>query len=427
MLVKGNEACGIYNLKTGDFFRVTNESGEFLELLSGTKPLHSFSLTEQQFIEQSIVNKIVSVKREPFYVSHKALKDILVATKKPKFAWLELTSKCNQKCIHCFMGKDLNLYDPFDINKLYTIIDNLYTLGIKQIVLTGGEATLHPNFSEILNYLANYNFEITLLTNGTTEVLRKNISFLREYGIKTKMSILGWGASHDIMTGVKGSFEKLLETIDFFVSENTHIELGMTVCSINYSDIDKIRNYANNKKIKLELSPLFPIGFAIKNKELLYKHSQRDFIKMCQVDKTNAGKFFIEFFKSKRNIVTTHPTDYSIIDLKDNLTYTYECGSKIFSILASGEVTPCLLLRNTEFSLGNINKDDLFEIYLNKINPSFISKMDIRNNLDCSQCEALFACKGGGCIASTYAFYGDINHKNPYFSKCYYQGEINEK
>lgn len=427
VIVEGKSASGIYNLKLGSFFRVTKEAGKFLLELNGTRSLKDFSLKEQQFIEKSVKNKIIGMSKDYTYIKHKNLEDILTSIRKPKFAWLELTSKCNQKCLHCFMGKDLNTYGHFDIDKIYSIIDDLYKLGIKQLVLTGGEASLHSNFLKILDYISKYNFEITLLSNGTTKALRKSIPYLREYGIKTKISILGWESSHDTMAGLSGAFDTLLETIDLFVSQKTHVELGMTVCSVNYMDIAKVRTYANNKKIKLELSPIFPIGLAINNLDLLYQHSQKVFIQACQEDKINAGKSFIKFTKSKREVVKTLPTDYDIIDLRNNLTCTYECGSKILAILASGKISPCLLLRNDDFVFGDLYKNRLSEIYLKGIAPSFISKMDIRNNKDCSNCEALFASKGRGCVASTFAFYNDINHRNPYFSKCYYKGDSNER
>ena len=39
-------------------------------------------------------------------------------------------------------------------------------LGIMEVVLSGGEPTLHPNFFDIISYLDSMNIKITLLSNA---------------------------------------------------------------------------------------------------------------------------------------------------------------------------------------------------------------------------------------------------------------------
>ena len=53
---------------------------------------------------------------------------------------------------------------------------------------------------------------------------------------------------------------------------------------------------------------------------------------------------------------------------------------------------------------------------------TYNKKMKLENIKDCQNCEAIYVCKGGGCMAITNALYGNINNKNPYFSGCYYKG-----
>ena len=321
------------------------------------------------------------------------------------------------------MGKDLNAYEPYSFEDICAFIGTMHRLGISQLILTGGEPTLHPEFKEILEYAALYDINLTLLTNGTTPYIHDFVPVFRKYGVRSKLSILGWKKSHDIMVGMPGAFDKLMRTIDIYIEEKAPIELGMTVCSANYSDATIVREYANRKKIRLEMSPIYPLGRAKSNQEILFKHSLRDFIKICQEDKSYVIEETLEFAPSSRITKPIQKTDYESVDLSGYLTDSFECGQKIIAILSSRKITPCLLLREKEFWIGDVKEDKIEKIldYNNPKRETYNKKMKLSNISACAECEALYICKGGGCPAITLATRGKIIDKNPYYSKCYYK------
>lgn len=424
VLVKGVEAYGVYDLNNGLFYRITLEAGELLKMLDGKKHISSYSAEEKIFFEGVKSKQLLEYQTKCEYRKHTTLDTVFRENRSVKFAWIELTSKCNQKCLHCFMGNDLNRYNHVDTSEICSYIDILHLQGISQLILTGGEPTLHPEFEIILRHAAQYDMNISLLTNGTTNQLLEMLPLLRRYGVKSKISILGDECVHDNIVGVKGSYKKLMNTINRFIETQTPIELGMTVCSLNINDVDRVRKFANDKRIHLEISPIYPIGLAKDNYESLFQHTQRDFIDVCKKDKNQVIEDLVIFEPPIRCVRPIEPTDYESVNLKEYLTNSFECGQKIIAILASGKISPCLLLRKAPYIIGDLSMKKLEDIlsYQSEQRQTFNKLMRLSNIEDCKNCEAVYVCKGGGCIAITESTYGGVNYKNPYYSECYYKG-----
>ena len=64
---------------------------------------------------------------------------------------IELTNKCNSRCIHCYKDEKNSIEVPLDM--IIKIIDQAYELNVFQITLTGGDPLLHSNIVEIIDYI----------------------------------------------------------------------------------------------------------------------------------------------------------------------------------------------------------------------------------------------------------------------------------
>ena len=83
---------------------------------------------------------------------------------------VELANICNLHCSYCFRSED-NLYSHhaefFPLELLRRIIDEARTAAqITRINFTGGEPTLHPKFSEILETVGANSLQASFVTNG---------------------------------------------------------------------------------------------------------------------------------------------------------------------------------------------------------------------------------------------------------------------
>jgi MoaA/NifB/PqqE/SkfB family radical SAM enzyme len=152
---------------------------------------------------------------------------------------------CNINCKFCFY-KDIRHVDIKD--KIYQQLDLAKTYGIKDWDISGGEPSLLSYWFELLIDMKDMGFRnIACITNGYKFA---NIDFLEDsmYAGMNELlfSLHGKDAdSHDKMTGVKGSYEKLTQAINNAIYLGIKIRINVVVAKDNYRDAPYIADYAN--------------------------------------------------------------------------------------------------------------------------------------------------------------------------------------
>jgi radical SAM protein with 4Fe4S-binding SPASM domain len=431
VIVKGPGASGLYDLNEGSFQRLNHFAGDVLSNLTGERLWDSFDSDSRVFLESCVQAGFVAKQPYPMAHAPTPLSEVIREIRPVRFAWIELTSKCNQLCRHCFLGDDLNAHPPYSATEVYSMLSDLDRAGARQIIFSGGEPLAHPQFAEILEHAGSrYRFKLSVLTNGSHPKLLSVITSLIAYEVTVKIPILGWGDSHDQMAGLKGGFAKTIGAIKALKSAGVSVQLGTTVTSINHEDIPSIRRFADEHNLPLEVSPLYAVGYAKRNENEMYAHiSQAEIVSTCTRDKEHQQLMQLKA-QPLQSMVTRRfamdPTDYDSVNLKDYLTAHSECGQKIIAILSSREVTPCLLLREKSHSIGSLSRYSLSEIlsHVTENAPAFDELMKLENVPGCNKCEARFVCKAGGCPASANAFSGSVQVKNPLFTECYYTNPV---
>lgn len=86
---------------------------------------------------------------------------------KIKVEW-NLGKRCNYDCSYCPAEIHDNYSPHTDIEILKSTVDKLVTLGDVRISLTGGEPTVHPHISELIDYIKHVGISwLSVTTNGT--------------------------------------------------------------------------------------------------------------------------------------------------------------------------------------------------------------------------------------------------------------------
>jgi radical SAM protein with 4Fe4S-binding SPASM domain len=123
---------------------------------------------------------------------------------------LELTYRCNEKCVHCYMpdmrkGKELSLAE------IESLLDQFVALGGFQIQLTGGEALLRKDFPQILEAVTRRGLIPSITTNLTLldDLLLKAIVEAAPYSVGCSV-YSARPELHDAITKVKGSLAKTM-------------------------------------------------------------------------------------------------------------------------------------------------------------------------------------------------------------------------
>lgn len=403
-LVRGAENGAIYDFNQMRFFRVPLTAIDFLE-----NELEQFSkkMTEHdvdEFIQMCKDFDLLEDVENALPVDGD-IENHLEAQPKPKFCWLEINSKCNQRCRHCFLGSELNSSE-LDYNLIRIVIKQLKSLGVKTVAITGGEPLLHRNFLQIVSDLDAAEMRVCLLTNGTLLNVQ-TMGYLKRHNVLIKIPLFGTQVQHDMITGLPGSYDRTVSAIRSLSEMGANIVVTSTVTSLNVSGVNVVREFCREIGVPFEPAPLYPIGQARENWMELSKN-YRQILAACSAINGESGNGA----KNREEEL------FQRID--SGLTPFCVCGSENIAISHDGTILPCLLLRSQEFHLGRAK--DLCEVFMRKAGrfDEVQSLLNFNNDEKCRACEVKYVCKGGGCKAVSYLFEGEYGHRDAFYADCYY-------
>ncbi|MDD5552943.1 MAG: radical SAM protein, partial [Candidatus Omnitrophica bacterium] len=81
---------------------------------------------------------------------------------------IELTNRCNEDCIHCFIKEARDKFSlsqddrELDFNQISALFGELAREGTLNLIFTGGEAMLRGDFFQIARLAKDKNFAVTL-------------------------------------------------------------------------------------------------------------------------------------------------------------------------------------------------------------------------------------------------------------------------
>lgn len=137
--------------------------------------------------------------------------------------YIELTTKCNSKCKYCDYWKSNSI--NMDIKLLERIKTQFKGIQVSNLIFTGGEPLLHPNFIQTVEKIINIiNPKIcTLMTNGL--LLNKYEKEVSTFFNRIIISIDGFDEhSYSKTRGING-FNKVLDNINFIKERHKTIEI----------------------------------------------------------------------------------------------------------------------------------------------------------------------------------------------------------
>lgn len=254
-------------------------------------------------------------------------------TFKNKIASIEMTHRCNLKCIHCCIDADGIISENEDLSteEMKCIFDKLIIWNPNYIMLSGGEPMLRKDFIELLLYLkSSYEGKIILSTNGTF-INDKNVDILAKCAYKIDISLDGVDEESCSIVRGPGVFDKVINNVKLL--KNT----GFEKISLSMAVSDK------NKHLETEFNKL--------NELLGTTPLVRAF--------TPVGRG-----KDNRNIFSDKGIDEVYISeefLSDDYNKSFgicpcSAGKREVMIASNGDIYPCPSFMKSEYRLGNILK-----------------------------------------------------------------------
>lgn len=295
----------------------------------------------------------------------------------------EITYRCNIKCSFCFLYHTKRLNKKLDEVSFEEIQDFIDTIDDKvEFYITGGEPFIRDDCIKIIKYIKDKSFNCGVNTNGilfTREKIERLVATDLDYII---FSLHGPYKIQDAISGVKGSYRRIVHNIEYFLNKrhNTEVIITCTINPLNISYLDKV--YLLGKNLGVD--------------RVIFEHLQ--FIRKYELRKHIIC--WKKIFSKKNNIITPYfdtpePIDTNLLHRKiesiksiNNKRTHFEirpllslqgldkwynkniiplgyCDSiwKTMVIAPNGDIRICQLYSH---KLGNIMKDNYRKIWLNK-------------------------------------------------------------
>lgn len=156
-------------------------------------------------------------------------------TAKPVTAWLTINRECNFRCGWCYAkNTGYKLDDKMSLESAMDIVDIIDDMGVKNIVLTGGEPTMWKDLFELTDYIRTKEINSGLITNAA---LFGNDEFWVQYQQhpcdSARISIKG--VTQDQMeqiAGVSKLYDQTLRGIERAIALHKDVDVGTVYASL---------------------------------------------------------------------------------------------------------------------------------------------------------------------------------------------------
>jgi radical SAM protein with 4Fe4S-binding SPASM domain len=172
----------------------------------------------------------------------------------PLSVQLDLTYRCNERCVHCYLDhEDRGEMTTAEIKRL---LDEMADAGVFILTLSGGEIFLRKDFFDILEYARRLTFCVKLKTNGIM-IREREAARIRDLGVESiQVSIYSHRPEvHDGITLVPGSLRRSLDAIRFLKSQGLRVIIGNVLMVQNLQDYSAVRALAADLGVNCTTDP----------------------------------------------------------------------------------------------------------------------------------------------------------------------------
>ncbi len=163
---------------------------EYITLCNGTNTLLEISKIVGEDIETvyGFYEKFAS-KGVVVYNKGKCDIDISLGNSEPwlREVHIDITSKCNLRCTHCFWGDNIGLYSNIQFDKWKRFIGDVKKSGVGKVILSGGEFFTSKDSLRFVHEIVTNKLTLAaIFTNGT--IWNKNVEDVLSYISKNDLT-----------------------------------------------------------------------------------------------------------------------------------------------------------------------------------------------------------------------------------------------
>lgn len=298
---------------------------------------------------------------------------------------IELTSRCNERCIHCYIPHECKLHD-ISSEMFYSVLEQLSKMNVLSITLSGGEPMMHPHFVEFLRAAKKYDFYVNILSNLT--LLTDEIVEEMKAGNVSSVQVSLYSMNpehHDTITAVKGSFEKTKAAILKLVENDIPLHISCPTMKANKDDFKEVLDWAHSLKVRAHTDYIMMAEFNHDTSNLANRLSVQEagevISSILEGDEDYQKSVLMPDFEQRCREVQFNPERRL-------------CGVGVSSacMVSNGNVYPCAGWQ--EMVLGNLNQQTLQDIWDNSEKIKWLRglKMKDMGGGECCNCDRAAFC-----------------------------------
>ena len=180
--------------------------------------------------------------------------DRALAANVPLSVQFDLTYRCNERCVHCYLDHDD--HGELTTAEIRGILDQLAAAGTLFLIFSGGELLLRRDLFELLGHARALMFDVKLKTNGI--LLRQaEADRIRDAGVReVQLSVYSHRADvHDAITKVPGSFERTIEAIRLLRARGIRVLIANVLMTSNAFDYAGVQALARSLGAESTVDP----------------------------------------------------------------------------------------------------------------------------------------------------------------------------
>ena len=310
----------------------------------------------------------------------------------PLTAILELTHRCNERCIHCYVIQPSSAPQELSTDQWRDVLGQLASAGTIEVTFSGGEVFLRRDLFDILEEARRLHFSIKLSTNATLVGMKEaqRLAELKPWEVGVSL----YGADHtvhDRVTTIPGSFERTVSGISRMVETGTRVKIRSVLMRENLGQEEALASLAERLGASFAQDPLLTPRSDGSLDNLLHRLDPQQLRGALQAD---ADRLFKE----------DDPERWEAVRADKLQSYMCKAGINFCAIGPRGHVLPCVQFQQVA---GTLPTQSFAEVW--KSSPLFqrlrsTVNADVPRCRDCELAPLCFRCPGEAHLSDGDAF-----------------------
>lgn len=304
-------------------------------------------------------------------------------------------SRCNCRCVMCDIWKGNNYIQQLNESDVEKLLISLKRLNTKCVVMSGGEALMHPDFFKLCEIIKARKISITVLSTGL--LLKKYAKEIIALTDEVIVSLDGSREVHDKIRNIPNAFDKLKEGVQELkrLNKNYRVTARCVIQRANFKDLPHIVEAAREMGLNQISFLNADVSTDAFNRPELWGEEKVDEVRLSLEE--------LERFKETiESLIQTNTRDFRsglIAESPDKIRRFYNyyaafhglsnfpkinCNAPWVSsvIEPDGSVRPCFF----HAKIGNIKDASLSDIINSEESISFRKNLNVKTNPVCEKC-----------------------------------------